>query len=189
MDNIWIHKETGNKYKVISDNARMKDMTMPDRWVDCVIYSPMYDNQYEMFSRWKSDFYDKFEPFNGLTDEELEEQRKIRRELRERWEKLGLTSEMQDKLEEYTKSFMGEAKKEDGEIKWPIIERVFIDFNKKYKIPEETVAEKIDQLWHEYYKCCDGCVGSGCDDCRGCEEAERKYEIYKEIKSLTNNEN
>lgn len=179
MDNIWIHKETGNKYKVISDNARMKDMTMPDRWVDCVIYSPMYDNQYEMFSRWKLDFYDKFEPFNGLTDEEL----------RERWEKLGLTSEMQDKLEEYTKSVIGEAKKEDGEIKWPTIERVFIDFNKEYKIPEKTVAEKIDQLWHEYYKCCDGCVGSGCDDCRGCEEAERKYEIYKEIKSLTNNEN
>ena len=61
MDNIWIHKGKGNQYKVISENARMKDMTMPDRWVDCVIYSPMYDNQYEMFSREKYDFYDKFE--------------------------------------------------------------------------------------------------------------------------------
>lgn len=116
MDNVWIHKKTGNKYKVISENARMKDMTMPDRWVDCVIYSPMYENEYEMFSRAKYDFYNSFEK-------------------------------------------------------------------------EKTVKDKIDELWNEYHKCCYGCVGNGCDDCRGCKEVERKYEIYKEIKSLTNNEN
>ena len=116
MDNIWIHKSTGNQYKVISENARMKDPSMPDRWIDCVIYSPMFENEYEMFSRAKYDFYNSFEK-------------------------------------------------------------------------EKTVKDKIDELWHEYYKCCDGCVGNGCDDCRGCKEAERKYEIYKEIKNLTNNEN
>lgn len=116
MDNIWKHKKTGKLYKVISENARMKNLSDIDRWIDCVIYSPMYENEYEMFSRAKCDFYNSFEK-------------------------------------------------------------------------EKTVEDKIDELWHEYYKCCYGCVGNGCDDCRGCAEVERKYEIYKEIKSLTNNEN
>lgn len=184
--NIYRYKSTGKLYEVISENARMKDPTF-DRWLDCVIYRPLDDNKYEMFSRWSVEFYDKFEALNKeLTEEELEEQRKIRQEIRERWEKIGLTSEMQDKLEEYTKYVMGEAKKEDGEIKWPTIERVFIDFNKEYKIPEKTVAEKIDQLWHEYYRCCEGCVGNGCDDCRSCEESKKKSEIYNKIQNLKN---
>lgn len=61
MSNIWKYKKTENLYKVISENARMKDPSMPDRWIDCVIYSPINENQYEMFAREKFDFYDKFE--------------------------------------------------------------------------------------------------------------------------------
>lgn len=180
-------KATGNLYKVISDNARMKDMTMPDRWVDCVIYTPLHENQYEMFSRWKDDFYDKFEIFSGLTDEEIEEQRKLREEIRKRWETIDLSKETQEKIEEYAKYIKKETDNiDDSELRFPIVKRVFIDFDKTYEKYEKSLKKVIDKLWHEYYKCCEDCVGNGCDDCRDCEEAKKKREIYNKIQKLKN---
>lgn len=57
--NIYKCKSNGQLYEVISENARMKDPSF-DRWLDCVIYRPFCDSQYEMFSRLSTDFYDKF---------------------------------------------------------------------------------------------------------------------------------
>lgn len=115
--NIYRYKSTGQLYEVISENARMKDPNF-DRWIDCVIYRPLYDNKYEMFSRWSVEFYDKF-----IKEEKLE---------------------------------------------------------------ENSIQEEIDRLWHEYYKCCNDCVGNGCDDCRSCEESKKKNEIYNKIQNLKN---
>lgn len=59
---IYIYKN-GDKdklYKVISNNAKMKDINTGE-WIDCIIYVPLYENRYEMFSREKKDFYEKFE--------------------------------------------------------------------------------------------------------------------------------
>ena len=62
---IWIHKKTGNRYDIVSDNARMK---VNGEWVDCVIYRPLYANKYEMFAREKNSFYQEFEKENAHQD-------------------------------------------------------------------------------------------------------------------------
>ncbi len=62
---VWIHKKYNRKYTLVSDNARLKDSN--GDWVDCVIYSPLYENQYEMFARKKESFYREF-----VKDGELE---------------------------------------------------------------------------------------------------------------------
>lgn len=49
----------------------------------------------------------------------------------------------------------------------------------------ENKELRIKELWDEYYNVCKDCgPGNGCDDCRDCPEAEKKYEIYKKIKEL-----
>lgn len=62
---IWIHKKTGNRYEIVSDNARMK---VNGEWVDCVVYRPLYANKYEMFARGKNSFYQEFEKENAHQD-------------------------------------------------------------------------------------------------------------------------
>lgn len=56
---VWIHQKHNKKYKIVSDNARMKDVHTGE-WIDCVIYQPLYENQYEMFCREKESFYKEF---------------------------------------------------------------------------------------------------------------------------------
>lgn len=135
--NIYKCKSTGQLYEVISENARMKDPTF-DRWIDCVIYRPLCDSQYEMFTRLSVDFYDKFEVLNKeLTEEELEEQRKIRNEIIERWEKIGIPKETQNKIDEHINEINNLNSSDNSETEFPLIKKCYIDFNKKYKIPEE----------------------------------------------------
>lgn len=135
--NIYRYKSTGQLYEVISENARMKDPTF-DRWLDCVIYRPLCDNKYEMFSRLSVEFYDKFEALNKeLTEEELEEQRKIRNEIIERWEKMGILKETKNKINEYINEINNLNSSGNSETVFPSVKRCYIDFNKKYKIPEE----------------------------------------------------
>ncbi len=55
---VWIHKKYNRRYKIISSNARLKDST--GVWIDCVIYAPLYENEFEMFAREKESFYKEF---------------------------------------------------------------------------------------------------------------------------------
>ena len=57
-DEIWIHKKYNRRYKIISNNARFKDIS--GTWIDCIIYAPLYDNEFEMFAREKSSFCNSF---------------------------------------------------------------------------------------------------------------------------------
>ena len=55
---MWIHKKTGNKYEVVSENAKMK---LPSgEWIESVIYKPLYENEVELFARDKKSFYEDF---------------------------------------------------------------------------------------------------------------------------------
>lgn len=57
---IYIDIKTGNRYKIISNNARLKDSN--GKWIDCVIYAPMYANAYDMFARERKSFEERFKP-------------------------------------------------------------------------------------------------------------------------------
>ena len=67
-NNVWIQKSTGKKYTVVSENGRLKTPDT-DKWFDCVIYSPLYENQYEMFAREKTSFYNEFEVYEPDNDD------------------------------------------------------------------------------------------------------------------------
>lgn len=56
---VWIHKKYNREYRIVSDNARLKDSD--GKWIDCVIYAPLYENEFEMFAREKDSFYKEFE--------------------------------------------------------------------------------------------------------------------------------
>ena len=58
-DCIWIHKKYNREYRIVSDNARLKNSN--GEWIDCVIYAPLYENEFEMFAREKDSFYKEFE--------------------------------------------------------------------------------------------------------------------------------
>lgn len=55
---VWIHKKYNRRYRVVSFNARLKDST--GVWIDCVIYAPLYENEFEMFAREKESFFKEF---------------------------------------------------------------------------------------------------------------------------------
>lgn len=44
--------------------------------------------------------------------------------------------------------------------------------------------ECISQLYDQIHKNCEGCVGNGCDDCRGCDEVKKNSILIKEIDRL-----
>lgn len=56
---VWIHKKYNREYRIVSDNARLKNSN--GEWIDCVIYAPLYENEFEMFAREKDSFYKEFE--------------------------------------------------------------------------------------------------------------------------------
>ena len=56
---VWIHKKYNREYRIVSDNARLKNSN--GEWIDCVIYAPLYENEFEMFAREKESFYKEFE--------------------------------------------------------------------------------------------------------------------------------
>ncbi len=60
----------------------------------------------------------------------------------------------------------------------------------KYRKEKPMIEAKenlINKLWKDYWDVCRDCgPGNGCDDCRGCERAKEKDEIYKKIKLLEN---
>lgn len=56
---VWIHKKYNREYRIVSDNAKLKDSD--GKWIDCVIYAPLYENEFEMFAREKDSFYKEFE--------------------------------------------------------------------------------------------------------------------------------
>lgn len=115
--------------------------------------------------------------------ENIDKQQQLRDYVRKRWEEIGITKETQDRISEYAKQINSHS---SSEIEWPIIKKFVQDFNKEYEIPENSIEEKIDELWHEYHKLCEGCVGNGCDDCRDCDKMPKKDAIYKEIQKLKN---
>lgn len=59
QERVWIHKKYNREYRIVSDNARLKDSD--GKWIDCVIYAPLYENEFEMFAREKDSFYKEFE--------------------------------------------------------------------------------------------------------------------------------
>ena len=56
---VWIHKKYNREYRIVSNNARLKNSN--GEWIDCVIYAPLYENEFEMFAREKDSFYKEFE--------------------------------------------------------------------------------------------------------------------------------
>ena len=56
---VWVHKKHNREYRIVSDNARLKNSN--GEWIDCVIYAPLYENEFEMFAREKESFYNEFE--------------------------------------------------------------------------------------------------------------------------------
>lgn len=56
---VLIHKKYSKAYRIVSDNARLKNSN--GEWIDCVIYAPLYENKFEVFAREKNSFYSEFE--------------------------------------------------------------------------------------------------------------------------------
>ena len=55
---VWIHNKSGNRYVVKCTNMRFKDSS--DKWVDGILYAPMYESNWECFVRSVDDFIDSF---------------------------------------------------------------------------------------------------------------------------------
>lgn len=53
------HVKYGQQYIILSANARMKDSQKG--WVDCVVYVPWYENDYQCFTREVDSFLAEFE--------------------------------------------------------------------------------------------------------------------------------
>ena len=58
-ESIYVHKKYNREYRIVSNNARLKNSN--GEWIDCVIYAPLYENEFEMFAREKESFYKEFE--------------------------------------------------------------------------------------------------------------------------------
>ena len=54
-----LHVKYGREYKIVSGNMRMKDSEKG--WIDAVTYAPLYENEFEMFTREKESFLKEFE--------------------------------------------------------------------------------------------------------------------------------
>ena len=55
---VWIHNKSGNRYVVKGTNMRFKDSS--DKWVDGILYAPMYESNWECFVRSVDDFLGSF---------------------------------------------------------------------------------------------------------------------------------
>lgn len=53
------HTKYNRNYKIVSCKMRMKDSALG--WIDAVIYAPLYENEFEMFSREINSFLAEFE--------------------------------------------------------------------------------------------------------------------------------
>lgn len=53
------HVKHGRNYTIVSCNMRYKDSV--HGWTDAVTYAPLYENEYEMFTRERQSFLDEFE--------------------------------------------------------------------------------------------------------------------------------
>lgn len=53
------HTKHGRYYTIVSANMRMKDSEKG--WIDAVVYSPLYKNEYQCFCREKNSFLEEFE--------------------------------------------------------------------------------------------------------------------------------
>lgn len=60
MKQLYRHKKTGKFYNLVSDQARMK-VPETGEWVDAVVYSPEYKNEYRYFTREYDKFFEEFE--------------------------------------------------------------------------------------------------------------------------------
>ena len=58
-ESVWVHKKYNREYRIVSNNARLKNSN--GEWINCVIYAPLYENEFEMFAREKESFYREFE--------------------------------------------------------------------------------------------------------------------------------
>lgn len=56
---VVCHVKHNRKYRIVSCNMRYKDSV--NGWTDAVTYTPLYDNDYEMFTRELQSFLDEFE--------------------------------------------------------------------------------------------------------------------------------
>jgi hypothetical protein len=56
---IVVHRKYNRLYKVVECNMRIKDSAKG--WVDAVVYTPMYENEYNCFAREKQSFIDEFD--------------------------------------------------------------------------------------------------------------------------------
>ena len=55
---VWQHTKSGNNYVVKCTNMRFKDTT--DKWVDGILYAPMYESNWKCFVRSVDNFIDSF---------------------------------------------------------------------------------------------------------------------------------
>lgn len=55
---IYVHEKTQKRYLLISDNMRFKDSD--GNWVDGCLYTPLYENTYDYFTRSRESFEKSF---------------------------------------------------------------------------------------------------------------------------------
>lgn len=53
------HIKSNRHYRIILSNMRMKDSQLG--WIDAVVYTPLYENEYDAFCREISSFLKEFE--------------------------------------------------------------------------------------------------------------------------------
>lgn len=54
-----IHTKYGRHYIIRETNMRLKDSAKG--WIDAIVYSPLYENEYDCFCREKTSFLEEFE--------------------------------------------------------------------------------------------------------------------------------
>lgn len=55
---VWQHNNSGNDYVVKCTNMRFKDTS--GKWIDGILYAPMYESNWECFVRSVDDFLASF---------------------------------------------------------------------------------------------------------------------------------
>lgn len=60
---IVCHMKYNRNYRIVSSHMRMKDSQKG--WIDAVVYAPLYENEYECFSREIGSFLEEFVVVEG----------------------------------------------------------------------------------------------------------------------------
>lgn len=61
-----LHTKHQTKYRLVESSCRMKDSQKG--WIDCVLYQPLYENDYKVFAREKESFLEEFEVVSDIPE-------------------------------------------------------------------------------------------------------------------------